>query len=227
MTVVVSAALKPLKPMLPAVPALLPVKVNAVLPKPVTAPVPVRLPVPVGPAPENATPVSPVKLPSTVIEVTACAVSTPLIEPFPDKLSAPLLLMAVRAPVARVPSVKLLLPVICVVPPARFTVPLKSLPLLVSEIAPLPPLSVAAPAVMLLPAVVICVIPLASTFNAPATVPEVSMVPVNVPLPMLTAPPAWLASPVRMSTAPPNVVMAALAVSPRVTTQDAQAFRPL
>ena len=43
MTVVVSAALKPLKPMLPAVPAWFPVRLNAVLPRFVIAPLPVTL----------------------------------------------------------------------------------------------------------------------------------------------------------------------------------------
>ncbi len=139
----------------------------------------------------------------------------------PASVNAPLLLTSSVPLTVLVPSWVAALFTRITLPPARFTAPLKLLPVLPSVMAPAPALNVAAPATMLLPAADNCVMPVAFTVNAPraGAVPEVSMEPVNAPLPILTAPPAWLASPVRISTAPPNVVMAALATLPMVTTQ--------
>ena len=147
MTVAASAAVKPLKATPPAVPAVLPVRSKAVvLPRPVIEPVPARLPLPVGAAPVNATPVKPVKLPLTAIDVAAWAFKTPPTVPLPDKVNVPLPLMAVRPPVASAPRVKSPWLVICVVPPVRPTAPVKALPAFVSVIAFEPALKVDAPA---------------------------------------------------------------------------------
>ena len=63
------------------------------------------------------------------------------------------LAMTVNAPVFKVPNVRPLASVICVVPPARFTTPWKSLPVCVSVIAPVPAATVVVPKIDTVPAV--------------------------------------------------------------------------
>ena len=125
------------------------------------------------------------------------AARLPVTVPLP-RFSAPVL-VAVSAPVASVPRVSAFASVICVVPPARFTAPVKSLPMFASVRTPPPLLKFAAPAAadctMVVPAA--CVMPTACTPSVPVptlTLPRISPLVSRIDtlfaplLPRLTAP---------------------------------------